>query len=91
VTDRTGARRADPRYAGPTDPALREQWRRDRRALVRRHHPDAGGDALRLQDHLAALDRRYRFLERPGGSEPRRRRIARRVLRALRRRHYVEI
>jgi hypothetical protein len=46
-------------YQGPTDGALREQWRRERRALVRRHHPDVGGDPEVLQARLAALDHRF--------------------------------
>lgn len=66
MTGSTGARPSGPAYPGPADAALREQWRRDRRALVRRHHPDAGGDAETLDRALHALDRRYRFRERPG-------------------------
>lgn len=46
-------------YQGPVDSALREQWRRERRALVRRHHPDVGGDPEILQARLAALDQRF--------------------------------
>lgn len=44
----------------PSDGPLREQWRRERRALVRRHHPDVGGDPDVLQARLTALDHRYR-------------------------------
>lgn len=89
----TGARPADSRYAGPADAALREQWRRERRALVRRHHPDAGGGAHDLQARMEALDRRYQFLERPG-RRTRRARIPRtlhRLLRGVRRRRYLEL
>lgn len=46
-------------YQGPVDSSLREQWRRERRALVRRHHPDVGGDPEVLQARLAALDHRF--------------------------------
>lgn len=53
----TGAQRRP--YQGPADSALREQWRRERRALVRRHHPDVGGDPEVLQARLAALDHRF--------------------------------
>lgn len=55
----TGAHAAGRAYPGPTDGALREQWRRERRALVRRHHPDVGGDPDVLQARLAALDHRF--------------------------------
>jgi hypothetical protein len=34
-------------------------WRRDRRAAVRRHHPDVGGDPVALQEALAEVDRRH--------------------------------
>ncbi|MCH1865462.1 hypothetical protein [Nocardioides sp. CFH 31398] len=34
-------------------------WRRDRRAAVRRHHPDVGGDPVALQAALAEVDRRH--------------------------------
>jgi hypothetical protein len=106
VSGSTGARPTGHRFAGPADAALREQWRRDRRALVRRHHPDAGGDAEQLQVRLAALDRRYAFLERSGprssGPEPSGPRPLPRVLhtlraalrrptRRLRRRRYIDL
>ncbi|MEH3066577.1 MAG: hypothetical protein PGN15_00590 [Aeromicrobium erythreum] len=95
----TGARPTGHRFAGPADAALREQWRRDRRALVRRHHPDAGGDAEQLQERLAALDRRYVFLERTGrpAGPPTRspltriRSALRRPARRLRRRRYIDL
>lgn len=57
----TGAQRRPDQ--GPVDSALREQWRRERRALVRRHHPDVGGDPEVLQARLAALDHRFRVRE----------------------------
>jgi hypothetical protein len=101
VSGGTGARPTGHPFTGPADAALREQWRRERRALVRRHHPDAGGDAEQLQVRLAALDRRYAFLERSGG-EPSGRRPLPRVLhtlraalrqpaRRLRRRRYIDL
>jgi len=59
----TGAgTRAD--WDGPASPELRDRWRRDRRAVVRRHHPDLGGDPAALQDGLRANDELYRGLER---------------------------
>ena len=45
------------------DPALREQWRRERRAVVRRHHPDRGVDPLSMSRRLDALDSRFRRLD----------------------------
>lgn len=48
-----------PGWDGPTEPALRQQWRADRRAVLLAHHPDRGGDPDRMQDELEQLDRRY--------------------------------
>ncbi|MGJ9423067.1 hypothetical protein [Aeromicrobium sp. CF3.5] len=39
-----------------------EQWRRERREIVRRHHPDRGGDPALLVAELDRCDRRYRQL-----------------------------
>ncbi len=39
---------------GPPEPALREQWRLERRQAARRLHPDRGGD---VETYLAALAR----------------------------------
>jgi hypothetical protein len=55
-----GARPDGRRSRGPSDGSLREQWRRERRALVRRHHPDVGGDPDLLQARLTAFDHRHR-------------------------------
>lgn len=100
-----GARPTGHPYPGPADAALREQWRRERRALVRRHHPDAGGEADQLQAHLAALDRRYSSIERSGVGRSGRRSppatlprplhplwaALRRPARRLRRRRYIDL
>lgn len=42
-----------------TPPPDERAWRRDRRAAVRRHHPDVGGDPEALQAALAEVDRRH--------------------------------
>lgn len=47
-------------YRGPEDEVLRHQWRRERRAVVRDHHPDQGGMAGVMHERLDALDSRYR-------------------------------
>lgn len=41
------------------DDARHERWRRERRAVVRRHHPDVGGDPAVLQALLEDVDRRH--------------------------------
>ncbi|WP_229052039.1 hypothetical protein [Aeromicrobium sp. Leaf350] len=52
-------------YAGPSSPELRERWRRDRRSIVRLHHPDRGGDPALLQQELRENDAFYRDLDQP--------------------------
>ncbi|WP_191563797.1 hypothetical protein [Janibacter melonis] len=61
-------------------PAKGAQWRRDRRAALRAHHPDLGGDADSLRAALAEVDRRHTPTPAPRS----RRRRARRLVRALR-------
>ncbi len=89
---------------GPVSPELREQWRRERRIIIRRHHPDVGGDPALLQRLLDENDERYRRREQGPGpaGHPRSRRppLARRAIRALRaslprgwpgRRRYIDL
>lgn len=52
---------------GPVSPELREQWRRERRIIIRRHHPDVGGDPELLQRLLRENDARYRRREQSPG------------------------
>lgn len=74
--------------SGPVSPELREQWRRERRIIIRRHHPDVGGDPARLQRLLDENDERYRRREQGPGrlGRPVRARVplARRVMRTVR-------
>ncbi|MBY6367441.1 hypothetical protein [Rhodococcoides corynebacterioides] len=92
----------DPHRPSHDEPAYREA----RRAAVRAHHPDAGGDADRLMRALRDVDRRFGIVDREVAgprSTPvdvvvvttaRRRalRLVRRAGRALpRRRAYVDI
>ena len=44
---------------GPLEPALREQWRLERRQAARRLHPDRGGSAETYLAELARIDARY--------------------------------
>ena len=37
-----------------------EQWRTERREIVRRHHPDRGGDPAVLVTELELLEQRHR-------------------------------
>lgn len=53
------------RYPGPTDAALRHSWRSERRAVLREHHPDRGGDAEVMRTRLAQIDAAYLRLEHP--------------------------
>ncbi|RYB94567.1 hypothetical protein EUA93_09565 [Nocardioides oleivorans] len=77
---------------GPDDPVLRVQWLRERRAVIRDHHPDRGGDPEAMRSRLEELDARYARLESPLGDRrpsagPRHRqagRVARKVRRGLR-------
>ena len=46
-------------WGGPVEPSLRQQWRADRRAVLLAHHPDRGGDPVRMQAELERVDRRY--------------------------------
>ncbi|WP_043644310.1 hypothetical protein [Nocardioides alkalitolerans] len=73
----------------------RAAYLRERRALVRTHHPDVGGDPAELQRRLALLDARYgvgpapaaeqqQFTVVPTGPVGRLRRRARRARRAVR-------
>lgn len=50
-------------YPGPADAALHRQWRTERRAVVRHHHPDRGGAVGVMQRELDLVDRRFRFSE----------------------------
>lgn len=66
-----------------TVPSRHEEWRRARRAAVRAHHPDAGGDAAALAAALAEVDRRFTAADRPSPRGLRRRsRLAVRRLRS---------
>jgi hypothetical protein len=104
MSDRTGARATGRPWNGPAEATLREQWRHERRALVRRHHPDVGGDPEVLLARLVALDHRYRVredaLRRVPDVVPSRlrapwrlaRRLAHRATRVVpRRRRYIDI
>ncbi len=53
----------------PPEPALREQWRLERRQTARRLHPDRGGDISTYLEALARIDARYTTAppQRPGG------------------------
>jgi hypothetical protein len=44
---------------GPVDPAKRAEWRRARRQVARRLHPDLGGDPDEYLAALAGVDRAY--------------------------------
>lgn len=44
---------------GTLKPALREQWRLERRQAARRLHPDRGGDVETYLAALARIDARY--------------------------------
>lgn len=74
--------------SGPASPELREQWRRERRVIIRRHHPDVGGDPDLLQRLLRENDERYRSPDQAPGPTGRpvtaRAPLARRVIRTLR-------
>lgn len=74
--------------SGPVSPELREQWRRERRIIIRHHHPDVGGDPELLQRLLRENDERYRRREQgPDPAGPRvgpRVPFTRRVIRTLR-------
>lgn len=52
--------------AGPRDEAVRQQWRSARRAVLRAHHPDRGGDPDRMRSELDLVDRRFGV--RPGAT-----------------------
>ena len=45
--------------AGPRDEAVRQQWRSARRAVLRAHHPDRGGDPDRMRSELDLVDQRF--------------------------------
>ena len=45
--------------AGPADPGRRADWRRQRRQVMRRLHPDRGGDAEVYFAALAEVDRAF--------------------------------
>ncbi len=53
-------------HAGPRDEAVRQQWRSARRAVLRAHHPDRGGDPDRMRSELDLVDRRFGV--RPGAT-----------------------
>ncbi|WP_344203427.1 hypothetical protein [Aeromicrobium alkaliterrae] len=66
-------------YPGPASAELRERWRRDRRTIVRLHHPDRGGDPAVLQQELRDNDQFYRRWEQdanPAVGRPGRRRFS---------------
>ncbi|SEB71744.1 hypothetical protein SAMN04489844_0911 [Nocardioides exalbidus] len=71
--------------SGPVDPDLRGRWLRERRAVIRDHHPDRGGDAEAMRTRLEELDARYARLEVPlDDRRPSVRRIGRVVTRVRR-------
>lgn len=74
--------------SGPVSPELREQWRRERRIIIRQHHPDVGGDPEHLQRLLRENDERYRRREQGPGptGHPGRQRVplVRRIVRTVR-------
>jgi len=67
-------------YRGPQDPRLRRAWQHERRAEIRQHHPDRGGDPTILSAQLAALDRTYSATERLPDSNGRARVVRRAAL-----------
>ena len=49
--------------SGPTDPAVRGEWARQRRRVAAAHHPDRGGDTDTYLAALAAVDRAFRVYD----------------------------
>lgn len=53
-------------FRGPVDPSARQEWMRERRAIIWAHHPDRGGSAKDLTSHLEELNQRWGDPGRPG-------------------------